>query len=146
MGSKTRQRRLPGEFVGAREKPSQKLGVAPKGHNSQFFASFFFLREGYFALCGERQGLCPLTPPPFEKGGRKLSRLGSAVDVYSLSSLAQLLRSLAQKNYRLQKTEDGSVSGCRAASKSADGHKTVPVFISRRASVCVNQDIPRFSL
>ena len=25
-----------------------------------------------FVLCGGRQGLCPLTPPPFEKGRRKL--------------------------------------------------------------------------
>ena len=65
----------------------------------QKFASFFIdvtgisrsAERGYFALCGERQGLCPLTPPPFEKGGRKLSRLGSAVNVYLLSALAQLL-------------------------------------------------------
>ena len=55
----------------------------------QKFASFFIdvtgvsrvATRGYFALCGARQGLRPLTPPPFEKGGRKLSRLGSAVGV-----------------------------------------------------------------
>ena len=78
-----------GLFVGAREKPSQKLGVAPKGHNSQFFASFFFFAKGispsadggYFALCGERPRLRLWKPPPFEKGGRKLSRLGSVVCV-----------------------------------------------------------------
>ena len=30
--------------------------------------------ERYFAPCGERPGLCPWTPPPFEKGGPKLYR------------------------------------------------------------------------
>ena len=28
---------------------------------------------GGFVLCGGRRGLCPSAPPPFEKGGRKLS-------------------------------------------------------------------------
>ena len=48
------RRRLSGVFIGTREKPNQKLGVAPKGYNSQFFASFFCLREGDFAVCGRR--------------------------------------------------------------------------------------------
>ena len=26
----------------------------------------------YFVLCGGRRGLCPTSPPPFEKGGRRL--------------------------------------------------------------------------
>ena len=29
-----------------------------------------------FRLCGGDQGLCPWSPPPFEKGGRKLSSCG----------------------------------------------------------------------
>jgi len=45
------------------------------------------------------KGYAPLTAPPFEKGGRKLSRLGSAVYVCSLSSLFQLLRSHARQNF-----------------------------------------------
>ena len=65
----------------------------------QKFASFFIdvtgisrsAERGCFALCGERPRLRLWKPPPFEKGGRKLSRLGSAFDVYSLPSLAQLL-------------------------------------------------------
>ena len=31
-----------------------------------------FMKAKTFASCGTRQGLCPLPPPPFEKGGRKL--------------------------------------------------------------------------
>ena len=31
-----------------------------------------FIKAKTFASCGTRQGLRPLTPPPFEKGGRKL--------------------------------------------------------------------------
>ena len=66
-----------------------------------FCLSFFFSRKkrrerkrtkkrgaaGDFAVRGDK-GSAPLTAPPFEKGGRKLSRLGVAVDVYSLSPLA----------------------------------------------------------
>jgi hypothetical protein len=29
-----------------------------------------------FRLCGGDQGLCPWSPPPFEKGGRKLFESG----------------------------------------------------------------------
>ena len=46
------RRRLSGVFIGTREKPNQKLGVAPKGHNSQFFVCFFFLR-GRISLSAE---------------------------------------------------------------------------------------------
>ena len=31
-----------------------------------------FLTQRGFAPCGARRGRCPSTPPPFEKGGRKL--------------------------------------------------------------------------
>ena len=66
----------------------------------QKFASFFIdvtgisrsAERGYFAVLRESmrdaqtfgdKGYAPLTAPPFEKGGRKLSRLGSAVGARS---------------------------------------------------------------
>ena len=66
----------------------------------QKFASFFIvalkefrvLRNAGISLSAESdKGYAPLTAPPFEKGGRKLSRLGSAVDFVQPSPLAQLL-------------------------------------------------------
>ena len=54
----------------------------------QKFASFFIVALGYFARGDARPRLRLWKPPPFKKGGRKLSRLGVAVDVYSLSPLA----------------------------------------------------------
>ena len=66
----------------------------------QKFASFFFDVTGVSRVCVKvcatrklsagislsaesDKGCEPLTSPPFEKGGRKLSRLGSAVGVRS---------------------------------------------------------------
>jgi len=70
----------------------------------QKFASFFIdvtgisrsAERGCFARCDARPRLCLWKPPPFEKGGRKLSRLGSVVGVCSAVILgsARLLRML----------------------------------------------------
>lgn len=48
-------------------------GSPPKNVPLGRFSPFLRFFGENFVLCEERQGLCPLTPPPFEKGGRKLS-------------------------------------------------------------------------
>ncbi len=57
--------------VAAREPPAR----VPYGRNvpRTFLPTLLrFITQKYSALCGEREGLRPFTPPPFEKGGRKL--------------------------------------------------------------------------
>ena len=51
--------------------------VSPKKQSTGLFFHPFlrFMRQKSSAFCGKRQVLRPLTPPPFEKGGRKLLHL-----------------------------------------------------------------------
>ena len=46
----------------------------PQGQSTGLFFHLFlrFMRQKSSAFCGKRQERRPLTPPPFEKGGRKL--------------------------------------------------------------------------
>ena len=63
-------------------RPSSRVPPSVQGGR---LSSFFFYRKKKeakkkapfgknSAFCGRRPGLCPWTPPPFEKGGRKLYR------------------------------------------------------------------------
>ena len=98
--------------AGLLEREKMKPIFSTEQARYQKFASFciYALKEfrvlrnaGVSRVATRDKGYAPLTAPPFEKGGRKLSRLGSAVDicvavilgsavcVRALSSLAQRL-------------------------------------------------------
>ena len=59
----TRRRTFPKGMFAARRQ-------TPAGSNAS--CSLLRSMRENFVLCEGRQGLCPLPPPPFEKGGRKL--------------------------------------------------------------------------
>ena len=75
--------------TGLLEREKMKPIFSTEQARYQKFASFFIdvtgvspsADGGCFARCDARPRLRLWKPPPFEKGGRKLSRLGSAVGV-----------------------------------------------------------------
>ena len=53
-------------------KPLDRVSHDATAHRAVASPFLILMKAKDFASCGTRQGLRPLTPPPFEKGGRKL--------------------------------------------------------------------------
>ncbi len=77
-------------------------GSPPKNSPPDCFSPLLrFFEYKNFAVCGLRRGRCPSTPPPFEKGGRKLLTFCYRKTVCQQADGADRLSPLRNFRYKL---------------------------------------------